>query len=124
MGDGMDQDLCWASVSSHAMQRAIGSLSHRAVLTIWQLRNCRALIIGPPIALDDVKQGPICRLLGRLHAGILVLADSIPRRRSGSLAVAQSESLYRVAVWAGGAGAGRVAVVATLRWLRRPPQLT
>jgi hypothetical protein len=124
MGDGMDQNLCWVSVSSHAMRRAASLISHRAVLTIRQLRNCRALIVGPPIALDDLKQGPLGRLLGRLYARILVLADSVPRRRSGGLAVAQSESLQRVAVGAGGVGACRVAVVATLRWLRRPPQLT
>jgi hypothetical protein len=124
MGDGMDQDLCWVLVSALARQRAASPLSSRAVLTVWQLRNRRALIVGPPIALDDLKQGPLCRLLGRLHARILVLADSVPWRRSGSLAAAQSESVQRVLVGAGGARACRIALVATLWRLRHPPQLT
>jgi hypothetical protein len=51
----------------------------RGILTIRQLRNGRALVIWPPTALDNLEQGPFRRLLGRLHARILVLADSVPR---------------------------------------------
>jgi hypothetical protein len=112
-------------MSTHPRQRAAPSPpSRRPALTIWQLRNRRALVVGPPIALDDLKQGPFGGLLGCLHACILVFADPVPRRRCGSRAAPQSDSLQRVPVGAGGARARRIARVATLGRLRRPPQPT
>jgi hypothetical protein len=93
-------------------------------LTIRQLRNGRALIIRPPVALNNLKQGSFRGLLGRLHARILILADSISRGRGGSLRAAQSKSVHRVSIVAGGVRARRIGRIATGRRPRLSPQLT
>jgi hypothetical protein len=96
----------------------------QGILTIRQLRNGRALVIWPPIALDDLEQGPFRRLLGRLHARILVLADSVPRWWGTGIGAPQSESLHRVSIVAGGVRARRIGRIATGRRHRLSPQLT
>jgi hypothetical protein len=78
------------------------------------MRDWGALIIWPPIALDDLKQGSFRGLLGCLDPRILVLADSVPRRRRrGCISAPQSQTLHRVSIVAGGVRARRVGCVAT-----------
>jgi hypothetical protein len=101
-----------------------GKNDPRRSLTIRQLRDGRAFIIWPPNALDNLKQGSFRRLLGRLDARVLVLADSVSRWRGGRIRAPQSDSLHRVSIVAGGVRARRVGRIATGRRHRFPPQLT